>query len=67
MKKIYIVPSIELVKTYGNPLMDNTGSVFNKDGNKEATIKPGNEGVEDSDGIIWADSKGNNAWSGWDE
>lgn len=65
MKKVYIAPSVELIKTQteqnllGFSVKDESGNGVGKGGNSSGT--PG-EG-----GFIWAESKKSNAWSSWEE
>lgn len=64
MKKVYIAPSIEMIKTQteqnllGFSVKNETGGGVGNGGNSEGETGEG--------GFIWADSKGN-AWSSWEE
>ena len=64
MKKVYIAPSTEMIKTQteqnllGFSVKDETGKGVGSGGNSDGEVGEG--------GFIWADGKGN-AWSSWEE
>lgn len=68
MRRKYIAPSTELIKTHTEHLL-NQGSVVDQKGNNQACLGSDTESGGDvgENNTVWGDAKHNDIWTYWEE